>query len=115
MRNAEIIIDHFLDFCAHYLQLDTKPRVKVVDDANWSVEHGTFGIYVPDQDVFTVNIHGRHTMDVLRTVAHEMVHAKQRQEGVSNAPRDIIEIQANRLGSMLIKVFGKKHPKYFAG
>lgn len=54
-------------------------------------------------------------MDVLRTVAHEMVHAKQRQEGVSSAPRDIIEVQANRLGSMLIKVFGKKYPKYFAG
>ena len=115
MRNAEIIIDHFLDFCAHYLQLDVKPEVKVINDPQWSVEKGTFGMYVPSEDVFTVNIAGRHTMDVLRTVAHEMVHAKQRQEGVSNAPREIIEIQANRLGSMLIKVFGKKHPKYFAG
>lgn len=115
MRNAEIIIDHFIEFCAHYLQLDTKPEVKVIDDANWSVENGTFGMYVPDQDMFTVNIHRRHTMDILRTVAHEMVHAKQRQEDVSSAPRAIIEVQANRLGSMLIKVFGKKYPKYFAG
>jgi hypothetical protein len=113
MRNAEIIIDHFLDFCVHYLEMRTKPAVIVINDKKWSVEKGTFGIYVPSEDKFTINIYDRHIMDILRTVAHEMVHAKQREEGVSDAPRDIIEIQANRLGSMLIKVFGKKHPSYF--
>ena len=64
-------------------------------------------------DVFQLVVADRHIMDILRTCGHELVHHKQREEEVDMAPRDIIEIQANRLGSMLIKVFGKKYPHFF--
>jgi hypothetical protein len=114
MRNIEIVIHEFCDFCKHYLKLRNLPKIEIITDPLWPEQHGTFGYYTPEDDKFRISIADRHEMDILRTVGHELVHAKQREEGVIGAPRDIIEIQANRLGSMLIKVWGKKNPRSFA-
>jgi hypothetical protein len=113
MHDARTTIEKFAGFCKHYLKLKTLPDIKIVDDPDWAYEHGTFGMYLPGKDIFYICIADRHPMDVLRTVGHELVHHKQREENVDSAPRDIIEIQANRVGSMLIKVFSRHYPEYF--
>ena len=115
MRNIEIIVHQFAEFCKHYLQLKTLPKIELIKDSNWAEEHGTFGMYHPGKDVFQLVVANRHIMDVLRTCGHELVHHKQREEDVDRASRDIIERQANKLGSMLIKVFGRKYPHFFRG
>jgi hypothetical protein len=53
-------------------------------------------------------------MDILRTVAHELVHHKQTELG-SEEPRAKKEYEANVYGGMLIKLFGKKYPHFFSG
>ena len=115
MRNVEMVVHEFADFCRHYLKLKTLPEIELIKDSGWAEAHGTFGIYHPDKDIFQLVIADRHTMDILRTCGHELVHHKQREEGVDRAPRDIIEVQANRVGSKLIKVFGKEYPHFFRG
>lgn len=48
-------------------------------------QHGLFimtGYYDNEEGVITVFINGRHPKDVLRTVAHELIHHKQSEEGL---------------------------------
>lgn len=48
-------------------------------------QHGLFirtGHYDIENGVITVFINGRHPKDVLRTIAHELIHHKQSEEGL---------------------------------
>jgi antirestriction protein ArdC len=112
VKRAEPIVQHFAKFCAEKLKLDHLPEIEVVHDPNFSTQHATFGAYYPGRDMFQVSVAGRHIMDVLRTVAHELVHHKQHE---MNSTPDTAkkEYEANLYGSMLIRIFGKHNPEYF--
>ena len=112
MNNVEQIVEHFVDFCASRLQLGHIPEVIVEHDPNFAVQHASFGAYHPGHNVFQVSAAGRHIMDILRTVAHELVHHKQHELN-SDAPIAQKEYEANLYGSMLIRIFGKHNPEYF--
>ena len=58
---------------------------------------------------------GRALIDIMRSVAHELVHHKQNQDNkLTKNVKDIggpIEDEANAVAGQLIKKFGYSHPK----
>ena len=112
------IIKDFMEFCADQLGIDKDISLRVRRDPQWSVRNKTFGRYNDGTNELEVGIGGRHIMDVLRTVAHELVHQKQNQH--EQMPADAgedgskYENEANARAGVLMRQYGKLHPELFA-
>jgi hypothetical protein len=113
MRQIELTIQEFAEFCQGYLKMNQMPRIIVVHTVNFPEMAGTFGQYNPLSGEFRIAVANRHTMDILRTVAHELVHHKQTELN-STRSRAEKEYEANTYGGMLIKLFGVKCPHFFS-
>lgn len=104
-------IKSFVKFCVNRLNLKTKPRIKLTN----KVEATALGYFSPDTGTIVVVVKDRHQMDIMRTLAHELVHLKQsesRKLDGSTGSRD--ENQANAMAGVLLRVWGQMHPEYFA-
>jgi Zn-dependent peptidase ImmA (M78 family) len=68
--------------------------------------------YSDEKKVIRVNSKNRALVDVLRSIAHEMVHHKQFEDGrLKVKPADIggdIEDEANAMAGQYIKIFAQK-------
>ena len=101
----------FIKYVAEKLRLDEIPQLEIAD-SGFSQHMKTFGVYFPDRESFTVEIHGRNIVDVLRTIAHELVHHRQMEVG-STKPRTELEIEATAAAGMLVKLYCEKHPELY--
>jgi hypothetical protein len=117
MKPSEIILEqmvtHLIDMCKEYLQLDELPEIHLIDD-NATVGGGSsFGEFTDDGiEVVTTN---RHPMDVMRTIAHELVHYSQRVKGqeMDGSDGSETENQANAGAGIIMRRFGKEYPECF--
>jgi len=105
------VLKDFISFVADKLHLDELPTLKIASPG-FSTSNKTFGIYFPDRASFTVEVHGRNIVDVLRTVAHELVHHRQMEVG-STKERTELEIEATAAAGMLVKLYCEKHPDLY--
>ena len=112
MDDIEQIVQDFVQFCDERLKLENIPEIELMSDPSFSTTHSSFGAYHPGQDYLQVSIAGRHIMDVLRTIAHELVHHKQHEMQVQERLA-FKEYEANFYGSMLIRMYGKQNPELF--
>ena len=55
------------------------PTIELHTDPEWSEREHSFGRYTPNTHTLEVNLANRHIMDILRTVAHELVHCRQHE------------------------------------
>lgn len=112
---AEDIVNSFIKFAADHLELEELPEITLHRDNERSVKYRSFGGYGGDIHVTMTN---RHVMDVCRTLAHEMVHYKQDQEGriEDNSGEDgsPIENEANAQAAVIMRKWGKLHPELFS-
>ena len=112
------ILHDFVRFAAEDLELDSLPKFDFRFDTKRSVEHKSFGGYQPGAEHITNTVKNRHINDVLRTLAHEMVHYKQDlaneleddDAGSTGSPQ---ENEANARAAVILRNWGKKHPEYF--
>ena len=102
----------FLPIAIAHLELDHIPKIKLVK----SLDDTTFGRYVDDEKVIYAVVANRNPVDILRTIAHEMVHYKQGQDeqlhsdsGETGSP---IENEANAEGGVIMREFNEKFPQY---
>lgn len=106
------MVTHLLQLCKQELELDELPPINFVEDE--TVGGGTsFGEFTDDGiDVVTV---GRHPVDIMRTLAHELVHWKQRVDGLELDGSDGSETenQANSIAGIIMRKFGHMYPEYF--
>ena len=117
-RDTFAILHDFVRFAAKHLELETLPKFDFVFDSKKSVEHKSFGGYQPGAEHITITVKNRHINDVLRTLAHELVHYSQdlKQEleddeaGSTGSPQ---ENEANAKAAVILRNWGKKHPEYF--
>jgi hypothetical protein len=60
--------------------------------------------------VYTGN---RNLIDILRTVAHELAHHKQRLDGDTTNNTDLAELegQADQVAGMIMKLYVRKFPE----
>lgn len=104
---------HLLELCRHELEIDELPPINLITDQPTISSGTSFGEFSEDGiDVVTM---GRHPMDVMRTLAHELVHWKQQVEGLELDGSDgsATENQANAVAGIIMRKFAQMYPQYF--
>lgn len=107
----------FLPLAVDHLGLTALPKISFNNETQHG-EQASFGMYSPDKDCIFVVIANRQPVDILRTLAHELVHAKQREddriEDTSGETGSPIEDEANAEAGVIMRKFAKQFPKYLA-
>lgn len=112
------IINRFIDFADEKLELNGDlPKISFSQDADEAKEMRSFGKYTPQTNELRVVAANRNLADILRTVAHELVHHKQRKQNKltpdSSETGSEHENEANALAGVLLREFGQKNPTIF--
>jgi len=110
------MLDTFTQFAAKKLGIKSMPVMELSKD-----DLGTsFGGYNPATKSIVISTKNRHPMDVYRTVAHELVHHKQNEDGrlgndikQEGATGSEWENEANAHAGMIMRWFAKKNPDAF--
>jgi len=111
------IIADFIDFAAQALNLQKVPKITFSDDESLAKQMHSLGVYQPKSDELLVIKGSRLTADILRTLAHELVHRKQAEmrplkpeDGKTGSE---VENEANAAAGVLLRQFGKYRPEIF--
>ena len=111
------VVRDFAQFCVDNLRLETPIKLRLKKDPAWSERNKTFGRYNGETSELEVSIAGRHLMDVLRTIAHELTHQRQheREEVPAEAGEtgSAWENEANARAGILMREYGHAHPELF--
>jgi hypothetical protein len=114
--NLKEIGNIFVKHCVKALGINTLPKITLVAEIGES-EHPTFGTFDPSTNTISVAYKDRHVMDVLRTLAHELTHHKQREENRikpdSGETGSDIENEANAQAGVLMRDFADRNPGLF--
>lgn len=105
----------FIKFAVKELEMKSLPNnIKFVED-EYSAQHLTFGTYNPSTDEIVIVKGNRHPVDVLRTLAHELVHHKQREAGqtLDGGDGSATENEANAKAGELMRKFRTLMPEIF--
>ena len=105
----------FVKFTVKELGLKSLPKSIKFEGDDYSAQHLTFGTYNPSTDEIVVVKGQRHPIDVLRTLAHELVHHKQREDGqeLNGEDGSSTENEANAKAGELMRKFRTVRPEIF--
>jgi hypothetical protein len=113
----EQVVEKFVKFCANHLHLKTVPTINLMTDPKFGAEQRTMGHYMDDKRTIEVEVTGRHILDVMRTIAHELVHYSQHERGdMPDEAGDTgspWENEAHATAGVLMRYFDRAHPEYF--
>ena len=107
------MVSHLVLLCKRELELQDVPPIELIDHEDATGQGTSFGEFMNDR--IKVVTKDRHPMDVMRTLAHELVHWKQRIDGMELDGSDgsDTENQANALAGIIMRKFGQMYPEYF--
>jgi len=110
------LMGRFVDYACDRLNID-KPKVFVINSPSYSQEHKSFGGYYPSEQEIKIVVHNRNMADILRTLAHELVHHMQnlnselnQDSGKDGSPT---ENEANAMAGVIMREFGRENPEIF--
>jgi len=112
------MMDTFVSFASDKLGIKSIPKVNYKNNDDQDAQP-SFGGYNPSSQEIIVCTKNRHPMDVFRTIAHELVHHKQNEdgkikdvskEGSTGSP---IEDEANFMAGRLLRWYAKANPGTF--
>ena len=116
--NDENLVQEFIQHTAMELGIDPMPEIHLHTNPEWSTNNHSFGRYDPDSHTLNVSMPNRHILDVLRTVAHELVHCSQNQQQ-GGLPDDAGETgsrwenDANARAGIIMRDWANTHPEHF--
>jgi Zn-dependent peptidase ImmA (M78 family) len=103
-------LNEFVKFVKNELELDTVPTITVQNHRNGLKTTANYD-YTKENKIIKVCSKNRALVDVMRSIAHELVHHKQFEQGrLDVRPPDIggeIEDEANAKAGQFIKMFSK--------
>lgn len=109
------IIGEFIKFAKDRLSLNKFPfQIRLVKDNEFATTFKSYGGYDPNTDEIFVYVTNRSMPDILRTLAHELVHLKQREVGTVGSYKDgatgsDVENEANAAAGILLRDFGRRN------
>lgn len=108
------LMDRFVDYTCDRLNID-KPKIFIINSPTYSQEHKSFGGYYPQQQEIKVVVHNRNMADILRTLAHELVHHMQNVNGeeLNGEDGSNTENEANAMAGVIMREFGRENPEIF--
>jgi len=108
----------FLPVAMKVIGLESLPKM-IFEKEVESPEQPTFGQYVNNEHILAVGLANRHPNDILRTVAHELVHYKQdldhklnHMSGATGSPE---ENEAHQIAGVVMRHFNKRYPEFLKG
>ena len=112
-KSSKYALVKFLKFVSDELSLNQPFKVNMVTQRDDDLK--TYAYYNPQNGDVKVYCRDRGLADVLRSIAHELIHHQQNQLGKLEEPtQDIggeIEDEANSVAGQLVKKFGYANPK----
>lgn len=110
-ENKKKKLHDFSKFVCVELEIKTPPVIKIQNHRNEVKTTANYD-YSKDEKVLKVCAKGRMLVDVMRSIAHELTHHKQWEQGrLKIKPPDIggeIEDEANAKAGQFIKMFALK-------
>jgi len=115
------VIGLFLTYTCNELGIDTPPKVFLNNSVDFGPKNKSFGHFNVTDDKIVVAASNRNLADILRTIAHELTHYKQKLDGrldldnsvESGADGSDIENEANSRAGVIMREFGRKHPEIY--
>ena len=111
------MLDSFVSFASDKLGLKSMPSVRYKTDDD---SYNSFAAYNPASNELSISTLNRHPMDIFRSVAHELVHHKQNEDGrlgkdiaKEGATGSDIENEANSEAGKIMRWFAKANPDMF--
>ena len=114
--NNRVLMGKFIDFVVDYLSLSKNFKVRLTRD---KVDIVTTAYYEIDNNIVCVYIKDRAIVDIMRSVAHELVHHSQNENGElvgdpsEGADGSDLENHANAKAGEIIRIFGKQNPEIY--
>jgi dephospho-CoA kinase len=101
----------FVKFCIKSLELKSVPKIIITKKKL----DGTFGYYDTDTKTLTVSSSDRHLADIMRTLAHELVHLAQDEQNqdIDGNDGSKHENQANAVAGVIMRKWADKDPSLF--
>jgi hypothetical protein len=111
-------ITEFIKYAAKALGLQNLPSSLTLSyDTKKAKTRHTFGYFDPSNNKIWLYVKDRNVADILRTLAHELVHRKQAEQGRietnSGDTGSEIENEANAQAGVLLRNFGKTHEEIY--
>jgi hypothetical protein len=116
-KDIKEILRPFVKSCIEYLGIEKAPKIIIKRDPEWTRRNGTFGNFDRDTRSITLAVSDRHTLDILRTLAHELTHA--RQDELATMPADAgetgspYEDEANAMAGQIMRHWVDQYPEFF--
>jgi hypothetical protein len=112
-------LNEFVAYVLDRLDITNPPKIEFINDRQHALKLGSFGGFSLDDHSIRVNIAGRHVADVMRTLAHEIVHYRQNGEkeggltAQDGATGTDYENEANALAGQIMRDYARRNPKIF--
>lgn len=101
--------EQFIAWCRPKLGIQGQIKVRLVHTPIQVGAQRSFGYYDPADGQIVIQCADRHPTDVLRTLAHELVHLAQNQitplTGADGATGSDVENEANALAGILMRLW----------
>jgi len=114
-NNFKSLLQKFLPVAMKHLAVKDLPRIVIKPTLDSPGGQASFGRYVNKDETVYLAVTQRHPVDVLRTLAHELVHYKQHLEGDmypgAGDTGSPIENQANEIAGVIMRHFNKRYPR----
>ena len=112
------LLKKFIDFAIKELGIQNLPKSLTLSRDNKAARSmHTFGSFDPNNDKIWLYVKNRNMADLLRTLAHELVHRKQAEDGRidynSGKTGSEIENEANAQAGVLLRKFGKQNEEIY--
>lgn len=111
------IINEFAEYVKNEIGLDKVPEINFINKDGAAAKMKSFAGYNPGNSSITLVISNRNLADILRSLAHELVHHLQnienRLNNKSGETGSNEENEANSKAGVLMRNYGKINPKIF--
>ena len=113
-------VGEFIKYAIKNLAIQNPPRNLTFSyDNDQAKSKRSFGYFDPNDNKIWVYVKNRNMADILRTLAHELVHRKQAELGMldnmSGETGSTIENEANAQAGVLLRDFGKLNDSIYEG
>ena len=112
-RNSlyRVMVKKLLRIAKGVLGITTVPPIRIIYN-NDAILGTAFGLFTDKIQVVAKN---RHPVDVMRTLAHELVHWQQICDNriMDGSTGSDIENEANAIAGIIMRLFAEAHPEYF--
>ena len=111
------ILKHFIRYCKKELNIQSLPKISMINDKSFVETYRSFGEYRPGDMSIRVFYLGRNLADVCRSLAHELTHHRQHELDLiydeAGETGSDIENDANAMAGIIMREYGKLNPSVY--